>query len=200
MSHEIYSTHGIIMNIFPEGEESVIAECLTADLGRIFLHIQGAKKIQNKHRLVVFPFSFVLIDCVQGKQYYRCTGIAEWKSNYKDLIDVSKTRKMFIRQGFSMIQRLVPSGIPIPDVFAAFESYVSQMLNSDLSDEQARILMLVAQLRILGILGYWNSDWTDNVLNKAGKTFEYVTNNQRSVEKLIERILIDTQMHNRIDV
>ena len=107
---------------------------------------------------------------------------------------------MFIRQGFSMIQRLVPSGIPIPDVFAAFESYVSQMLNSDLSDEQARILMLVAQLRILGILGYWNSDWTDNVLNKAGKTFEYVTNNQRSVEKLIERILIDTQMHNRINV
>lgn len=200
MSHEIHSTYGIIMNIFPEGEESVIAECLTADLGRIFLHIQGVKKIQNKHRFSVFLFSSVLIDCVQGKHYYRCTGITERKSLYKQLVTTSKKHLAYIRQSFAMIQRLVPSGIPIPDVFVAFELYVTEVLSGTTSDEQVRILTLVVQLRILGILGYWNSDWTDRVLDLSGETFKYVSDNQRSVEKLIERILLETQMHNRIDV
>ncbi len=200
MSHEIYSTQGIIMNIFPEGEESVIVECLTADLGRIFLHIQGAKKIQNKHRFSVVPFSFVSIDCVQGKHYYRCTGIVERKPLYKQLVTISKKHLTYIRQSFALIQRLVPSGISIPDVFGAFETYMTQMLEGKLLDEQARILTLVVQLRILGILGYWNSDWTDRVLDLSGETFKYVSDNQRSVEKLIERILLETQMHNRIDV
>lgn len=195
MSHEIHSTVGIIMNIFPEGEESVIAECFTEKLGRIYLHIQGVKKIQNKHRPFVFVYSFVVIDCVQGKQYYRCTGITEWKNVYKKIKQLPKIRKMFIKQSFGMVQRLVPNGIPIPDVFTAFEVYMSQILDTTISDEYARILTLVVQLRILGILGYWNSDWTDNVLDISGKTFAYVVQNQKSVEKLIERILVDTQMH-----
>ena len=200
MSHEIHSTIGIIMNIFPEGEESVIAECITADLGRIYVHIQGAKKIQNKHRMMVNLFGFVMIDCVEGKHYYRCTGISEWKPVYKLLSGFPKHRKMLIRQSFSMVQKLVPSGIAIPEVFSAYETYVTHMLNREVTDENARILTLVVQLRILGILGYWNSDWTDEVLSIGGKTFEYVVKNQKSVEKLIERILVDTQMHHKVEV
>ena len=186
------------MNIFPEGEESVIAECLTRDLGRIYVHIQGAKKIQNKHRMVVVLFGFVMIDCVEGRHYYRCTGISEWKPVYKPLKNLSGFRKSSIRKTFSVIQKLVPSGIPIPEVFSAFELFVISMLKSDISDSDIQILTMVVQLRILGILGYWNSDWTDEVLQIGGKTFDYVVQNRKSVEKLIERILIDTQMTQKI--
>lgn len=195
MSHQIYSTEALIMNIFPEGEESVIAECLTAELGRIYVHIQGAKKIQNKHRMAVFPFASVVLDCVAGKHYYRCTGISERAHVAKDLKQLIVGRRKMILKTFSMIQRLVPSGIPIPDVFAAFDRFFMQMIHIDLSDQDAQILLLVAQLRILGILGYWNSEWSDSVLDYSGKTFQYVSENTRSVQKLIERILIDTQMH-----
>lgn len=199
MSHEIHSTFGIIMNIFPEGEESVIAECLTLDLGRIYVHIQGAKKIQNKHRMMVTLFGFMMLDCVEGRYYYRCTGISEWKPVYRSLSEFPKSRKMLIRQSFSMVQKLVPSGIPIPEVFSAYETYVTLMFNGEMSDRDAQILTLVVQLRILGVLGYWNSDWTNEVLSVGGKTFEYVVQNQKSVEKLIERILVDTQMHHKVE-
>ena len=188
------------MNIFPEGEESVVAECLTRDLGRVYVHIQGAKKIQNKHRMVVVLFGFVMIDCVEGKHYYRCTGISEWKPVYKSLKNLSGFRKISIRKTFSVIQKLVPSSIPIPEVFSAFELFVISMLKSDISDSDIQILTMVVQLRILGILGYWNSDWTDEVLQIGGKTFDYVVQNRKSVEKLIERILIDTQMHSKTEV
>lgn len=199
MSHHIYSTDALIMNIFPEGEESVVAECLTAELGRIYVHIQGAKKIHNKHRMAVFPLASVILDCVQGKQFYRCTGISERNHIAKDLKQLIPGRRKMILKAFSMVQRLVPSGIPIPDVFSTFDRFLGQMIKVDLSDQDAQILLLVAQLRILGILGYWNSEWSDNVMDHSGKTFQYVSENTRSVQRLIERILIDTQMHNRVD-
>jgi hypothetical protein len=65
-------------------------------------------------------------------------------------------------------------------------------------DEHVQILTLVIQLRILGILGYWNSDWSDDVLSINGKTFTYVENNRQSIKKLIEKILIETQMNEKI--
>jgi recombinational DNA repair protein (RecF pathway) len=186
------------MNIFPDGEESVIAECLTHDLGRIYVHIQGAKKITNKHRMHVFLFASIIIDCVAGKHFYRCTGIGERVYVAHDVKRLASNRRNMIKKTFSMIQRLVPSGIPIPDVFMAFDRFFNQMIHRDLSDQDAEILLLVVQLRILGILGYWNSDWTDEVLDVTSKTFAYVVTNKQSVQKLIERILIDTHMHGKI--
>lgn len=200
MSHQIYSTEALIMNIFQDGEESIIAECLTAELGRIYVHIQGARKIANKHRMHVFLFASIILDCVAGKHYYRCTGIGERAHVAKDLKRLAVNRRQMIKKVFSMIQRLVPSGIPIPDVFAAFDRFFNQMIHADLSNQDAEILLLVAQLRILGILGYWNSEWSDNVLDYSGKTFQYVSENTRSVQKLIERILIDTQMHEKVSL
>lgn len=187
------------MNIFPDGEESVITECLTADLGRIYVHIQGAKKIQNKHRMMVTLFGFVTIDCVEGKRFYRCTGISERKPVYALLSEFSKQRNIVLRQTFSILQKLVPSGIPTPEIFLAYENYMIQVLDRNISDEHIDILTLVIQLRILGILGYWNSDWSDDVLAINSKTFEYVVKNRKSVQKLIERILIDTQMHHKVE-
>ena len=93
-----------------------------------------------------------------------------------------------------MVHRLVPTHIPVDEVFTTYEIFYRLCLDQSFSDSDLAILCLIAQLRILGILGYWNSDWTDEVLHTTGKTFEYVSQNKRSVEKLIERILVDTQM------
>lgn len=200
MSHHIHTTKAIVIKLLPEGEESVIAECITADLGRIYVHVQGARKIQNRHRMMLYPFASITLGCVQGKSYFRCTGIAEREHVYDNLVNLSKERRALLRECFGMIQRLVPSGIPIPEVFPAYEFFVSQILDQTVSDHDANILLLVAQLRILGILGYWNSEWSDEVLDREGKTFAYVTQNKRSVEKLIEKILVETQMTEKIQI
>ncbi len=194
MSHQIHITKAIVIKLLPDGEESVIAECITADLGRIYVHVQGARKMQNRHRMMLYPFASIMLGCVQGKSYFRCTGIAERDQVYENLVNLTKERRALLRECFGMIQRLVPGGIPIPEVFSAYEFFVSQILDSNVSDQDTNILLLVAQLRILGILGYWNSQWSDEVLDRAGKTFTYVTENKRSVEKLIEKILVETQM------
>lgn len=193
MAHAIITTDAIIMNLFPDGEESVIAECFTRDLGRVYIHIQGVKKIVNKHRNHIFRYAWCIIDCVAGKQYYRCTGVSQRQSVYQALIKISPFRTRCIQQSYGLVQRLVPSGIPLPDVFSAFCTYVQYVLSAGL-DSDMEIMTLVVQLRILGILGYWNSDWTDEVLQNSSKTFEYVAHNKKSVISLIKKILDETQM------
>lgn len=198
MSHQIHTTQGIIIKLFPHGEDSIVAECVTADLGRIFLHIQGARKMNNKHRSMVFPLASIALNCVAGKQYYRCTGISEWKNVYRDITMLTQPQRKSIQTVSAMIERLIPSGIPIPEVFSAFEKYVTAVLQNMHSAQEITTLTLVVQLRILGLLGYWNSDWSDDVLHLEGKTFQYVSDNTKSVEKLIERILQETQMIEKI--
>lgn len=183
------------MKVLPEGEESVILECLSAELGRIYVHVQGARKIENKHRMCIFPLAHVVIDCVEGKRYYRCTGIAERESVYRSIAAISPARRKLIVQGFGMISRLVPISIPIHEIFGAFETFYHRALDINHDDQDIYISYLVLQLRILGLLGYWNSEWSDDVLHMDGKTFNYVAENIKSVEKLIARILEETQLH-----
>lgn len=197
MSHQIYTTNAVIMNIFPDGEDSVIAECLTQDLGRIYVHIQGVKKMPNKHRMFVFLGAWVIIDCVQGKQYYRCTGITEWVNVAPVIRIMTLFQKKSLAKVFGLIQRLVPTGIPIPDIFNVYQLFFHQITQENIDDYRVQILSLVVQLRILGILGYWNSDWSDSVFDEQGKTFAYVASHTGAVKKLIDRILIETQMNEK---
>jgi recombinational DNA repair protein (RecF pathway) len=198
MSHQIHSTTAIIMKMLPEGEESVVLECLTEQLGRIYMHVQGARKLDNKHRMYIFPLAHVIIDCVEGKHYFRCTGISEREQVYSRINNLSFSRRKLIVQASGMIGRLVPAAIPIPEIFGAFETFYHRALDRVHDDQDIYISYLVLQLRILGLLGYWNSEWSDDVLHMEGKTFKYVSENVRSVEKLIARILEETQMTEKV--
>lgn len=194
MSHHIYTTDAIIMKLIPDGEDSLIAECLTHELGRIYLHVQGAKKIQNKHRMHVFLYNRITINTVMGKQLFRCTGIIDRKGSYRDLLSLDYKRILLLKKLFGLIQRLTPTGVPIPEIFATFEVFYEQVVRNQTSFSELEHLFLVVQLRILGILGYWNSDWTDDVINVQSKTFAYVTENISAVQKLVLKILHETQI------
>lgn len=195
MSHQKYSVHAMILNMFPDGDNSLILECLTDELGRIYVHVQGVKKMENKHRNMIYQFALVDLECVQGKRYYRCTGILEWKNNYQSLVSLEISKKQKITNVFGMIQRLVPVNIPVSEVFTALIVFYQYLLETELDKEQLQNMSLIAQLRILGILGYWNSDWTDEVFSIESKTFIYVQENRQSVVRLVEKILRETQMN-----
>ena len=195
MSHQIYTTDAIIYNPQVDGEESISVECLTRELGRMYVHIQGAKKIQNKHRMHVFPFSSVIIDCVEGKSFFRCTGIAERNHNFQHIQNISRYRRELLQRLFQLIQQLVPVNNPIPEIFAWYELFMNQCFDHSLSDEIIYTTFLITRLRILGNLGYWNSAWDDQVFNRTGKTFVYVSQNIVSTERLIDRILQETHMN-----
>ena len=132
-----------MMTVFPDGEESVVAECLSNDLGRIYLHIQGAKKITNKHRMMISPYSSVHIDCVQGKQTFRCTGIAEREPVFSTLTDLNTYRRKLLTQALGMIQRLVPVTNPIPEIFGVFETFYHRALDATHDDRNVYISYLV---------------------------------------------------------
>ncbi len=195
MSHQKQSVHAMIVNMFPDGDYSLVLECLTDELGRIYVHVQGVKKMENKHRNMIYQFSLVHLECVQGKRYYRCTGILEWQNHYQVLIQLEAEKKKQLKIVFGMIQRLVPVNIPVPEVFAALIVFYQYFLETELDKEQLQNMSLIAQLRILGILGYWNSDWTDEVFSMESKTFAYVQENRQSVVRLVEKILRETQMN-----
>lgn len=195
MSHEIYTTDAIIINPVIDGEESISAECLTRELGRIYVHIQGAKKTQNKHRMHVFPFSSVILDCVEGKFFFRCTGIGERNYIYPKLKNLSRYRRELLQQLFHLIQQLVPVHNPIPEIFAWYEFFTEQVYDENLSDTVVYTYFLVAKLRILGNLGYWNSAWDDKVFDQSEKTFSYIAENVKSTERLIDKVMQETQLH-----
>lgn len=195
MSHQKYSIHAMILNMFPDGDNSLILECLTDELGRIYVHVQGVKKIENKHRNMIYQYALIDIECVQGKRYYRCTGVSEWKNIYKSIVLLDASKKQKIKSIFGMIQQLVPSNIPVPEVFATFIVFYHHILETEFNKEQLQNISLIAQLRILGILGYWNSDWTDEVFSMKSKTFIYIQQNKQSVTRLVEKILRETQMN-----
>jgi recombinational DNA repair protein (RecF pathway) len=195
MAHEIYSTDAIVITTQTDGEESISAECLTADLGRIYVHFQGAKKIVNKHRMHVLPFSQITLDAVEGKQYFRCTGVAERCGTYNHVKNLSLYRRELLRRLFFLVQQLVPVHNPIPEIFGWYEFFMDRCFDESLSDTVLYTYFLVTRLRILGNLGYWNSAWDDQVFNETGKTFTYVAENVKSTEKLIEKILQETQLH-----
>ncbi len=195
MTHSKYIVQAIIVNLFPDGDQSLILECLTDVLGRIYVNVQSVKKMENKHRNMIYKFSPITLECVQGKRYYRCTGVSEWKNYYQELTSLKVEERREIQSIFSMIQRLVPANIPTHEIFIVGMIFFEYILKTKFNEKQLQNMKLVVQLRILGILGYWNSDWTNEVFSIESKTFLYVKENKQSVIRLVEKILNETQMN-----
>lgn len=153
--HHIYHTEGIILGSKNYGETGKYYSIFTRDLGMIFASAQGVRKISSKLRFVLQDFSYVKIDFVRGKDFWRITSAS--KTNILE----SVSQKKETLEVFSNISRLLKR------VLAGEEA--NKLLFDDLlnglsvlekyeNENDLRNIEAVIVLRLLSNLGYIGSN------------------------------------------
>ena len=149
--HHIYHTEGIVLNSKNFGEAGRYYSIFTRDLGMIYASAQGVRKISSKLRFVLQDYSYIKIDLVKGKDFWRITNAS--KTNI--LEDIKKDKKKF--QIFINISRLLKRLLTGEDVNRAlFIDFLNGLIileEYNIKEELHNIEIIIV-LRILNNLGY----------------------------------------------
>ena len=89
--HNIYHTEGIILESKNFGEAGRYYSIFTRELGMVYASAQGVRKMSSKLRFILQDLSYINIDLVQGKDFWRITSAS--KTN--ELEKINKQPKTF---------------------------------------------------------------------------------------------------------
>lgn len=179
--HHIYHTEGIILGSKNYGEAGKYYSLLTRDLGLINASAQGVRKISSKLRFVLQDFSYIKVDLVRGKDFWRITSAS--KTN--KLENVSKNIISFeIFSNISrLLKRLLAGEYPNPDLFNDLLKGLHFLEKAKLRDEAENIEIIIV-LRILNNLGYigengklkniTKSPFEEGLIFEAGKSRTHI--------------------------
>ena len=149
--HHIYHTEGIILGSKNYGEAGKYYSLLTRDLGLINASAQGVRKMSSKLRFVLQDFSYVKVDLIRGKDFWRLTSAS--KTN--NLEDISKNSSSFeIFSNISrLLKRLLAGEYPNQTLFVDLLNGL-HFLEKSKSQNEAENIEAIIVLRILNNLGY----------------------------------------------
>lgn len=148
--HHIYHTEGIILSSRNFGEAGKYYHILTKDLGLILTSAQGVRKMESKLRYVLQDGSYVNIDLVKTKDFWRITTAS--KKNELDEIPKDKEKFSKFIQISKLLKRLLPGEGINQDFFSDFIKGL-KLLEKSKSEETNSIEIMIV-LRILYHLGY----------------------------------------------
>lgn len=149
--HHIHHTEGIILGSKNHGEAGKYYSLLTRDLGMIYASAQGVRKLSSKLRFILQDFSYVKVDLVRGKDFWRITSAS--KTN--KLENISKnpfTMQIFVNIA-RLLKRLLAGESPNETLFLDLLSGLNFLEKSEREDELQNIEAIIV-LRILNNLGY----------------------------------------------
>ncbi|MFH1608650.1 MAG: DNA repair protein RecO [Patescibacteria group bacterium] len=160
--HHIYHTEGIILGSQNFGEAGKYYSVFTRDLGMVYASAQGVRKISSKLRFVLQDFSYVKIDFVKGKDFWRITSAS--KTN--KLEEISKRSEAL--EVFFNISRLLKRLLAGEEVNAVlFDDLLNGLFILEKCEtvEELRNVEMIIVLRVLHNLGYiGGNDEVDNIV------------------------------------
>jgi len=175
--YHIYHTEGIILGNKNYGEAGKYYFIFTRDLGMIYASAQGVRKISSKLRFILQDASYVKVDLVRGKDFWRVTSAS--KTNL--LEDISKNKisfEIFINVS-RLLKRLLTGESPNPLLFTDLLKGLL-FLEKTKSEVEAQNIEVVIVLRILNSLGYIGgnellkniikSPFEENLIFEAGRS------------------------------
>ena|SRR3989338_1273310 len=149
--HHIYHTEGIILGSKNFGEAGKYYHIFTRDLGMVVASAQGVRKMASKLRFILQDFSYVKVDLVRGRDFWRVTSASKADS----LEDLKKNPEAF--QVFSsislLLKRLLSGEEPNKALFDDLARGLS-ILEKTNAGGDVRNIEAVIVLRILANLGY----------------------------------------------
>ena len=133
------------------GEAGKYYTIFTRDLGMINASAQGIRKISSKLRFVLQDFSYVKIDLVRGKDFWRITSASK-TDKLENILKSSFNIEIFTNIG-RLLKRLLAGEYPNKILFADLLNGLHFLEKSKNIDESQNIEMIIV-LRVLNNLGY----------------------------------------------
>jgi DNA repair protein RecO (recombination protein O) len=153
--HHIYHTEGIILGSKNFGEAGKYYFIFTRDLGMIYASAQGVRKMSSKLRFVLQDFSYIKLDLVRGKDFWRLTSAQ--KTNKLEKISKNvDTLRIFANIG-KLLQRLLVGEDANEELFNDLLKGLN-VLEKSIDKKDYQNIEIIIVLRILSNLGYIGND------------------------------------------
>ncbi|MBP9711838.1 MAG: DNA repair protein RecO [Candidatus Pacebacteria bacterium] len=149
--HHIYHTEGIILGSRNYGEAGKYYFLFTRDLGMIYASAQGVRKMSSKLRFILQDFSYIKVDLVKGKDFWRVTSAS--KTNMLEDITAKKGALAVFANITRLLKRLLAGEDPNEALFKDLVNGLL-MLEKVEKNEDLRNIEAIIVLRILDNLGY----------------------------------------------
>ena len=152
--HHIYHTEGIILGSKNFGEAGRYYSIFTRDLGMIHASAQGVRKMSSKLRFILQDFSYVKVDLVQGKNFWRVASASKM-NRLEELVKNLGAFQVFSNIA-KLLERLLAGAEQNEKLFIDLVDGLSVLATTkeakDLENTEAILV-----LRILSNLGYIGS-------------------------------------------
>jgi len=149
--HHIYHTEGIILSSRNYGESGRYYAIFTRDLGMIYASASGVRKISSKLRYVLQDFSYIKLDLVKGRDFWRLTSASK-TSMLEDILKNKDALRVYSNIA-SLLKRLLAGEDPNPLLFQDVLSGLT-ILEKEKNTQEIHNIEIVLVLRILSNLGY----------------------------------------------
>ncbi len=192
--HHIHHTEGIVLGSRNFGETGRHYSIFTRDLGMIYASAQGVRKMSSKLRYILQDFSYLKIDFVRGKDFWRVTSATKTSK----LEQITKQRETFqIFQNISKLLKRLLQGEDVNETLFADLVNGLTILEKSKTKEELRNIEAILVLRILGNLGYIGESKTlDNLIKspfEEGLVFE-VAKSRPEILDQINKALKETHL------
>lgn len=192
--HHIYHTEGIILSSKNFGEAGRHYSIFTRDLGMIYASAQGVRKMSSKLRFILQDYSYIKVDFVRGKDFWRITSAT--KANRLEQITRRPETFAIFQKVAKLLKRLLAGEDANEVLFADLVNGLS-ILETSQTKEELNNLEAILVLRILGNLGYIGESKTLENLIKSpfeeGLVFE-VAKSRPEILNQINKALKETHL------
>ena len=183
--YHIHHTEGIILSSKNYGEAGKYYSLLTRDLGLINASAQGVRKISSKLRFVLQDFSYIKVDLVRGKDFWRLTSA----SKTCKLDELSKNPISFeiFANVARLLKRMLPGELPNAYLFNDLLDGLVFLEKSKIQSEAENIEVIIV-LRILNNLGYIGNNEMLKNITKSPYEDDLIFEASRSRTKILLEI------------
>jgi DNA repair protein RecO (recombination protein O) len=168
MSHHIYNTKAFIINNFPSGEADSIIVMYTEEFGLISAIAKGLRDMKSKLRYSLQELSYGTVALVRGREFWRVTNAATEISLFNKAL--APSFRNTLASTLTFVKRFSPGEDRNNDIFESLKQISSFLFRfqKDISAEDASIVVLVTELRIMYSLGYIkNISTSKNILTES---------------------------------
>jgi len=175
--HHIYHTEGLILGSKNYGEAGKYYAVFTRDLGMIHASAQGVRKMSSKLRFILTDYSYIKLDLVRGKDFWRLTSASK-TNKLENISKNSETLRIYANIS-RLLQRLLAGEDANEELFKDLLSGFTILEKAKTQDELRNIEAIIV-LRVLDNLGYIGDDemlksilkspFEENLIFEVGKS------------------------------
>jgi DNA repair protein RecO len=180
--HHIHHTEAFVLGSRAKGEDSKVLFLYTRELGLVYAHAQGIRKISSKLRFTLQDFSRAQVDLVRGKEIWRITTASPIHS-HKTVAQTKQSEKILAHIA-SLLIRLVTGEEASEEIFQILVRTYALLETKGVTGEEFRVVELLSVARILVALGYLSREILSENGEEAPKEFSDIAYQHRLIRDI----------------